>query len=42
MVGAVRPTVNQLMVRWEERGIIVRRGRHIAILDPERLHRRIM
>jgi CRP-like cAMP-binding protein len=42
MVGAVRPTINQLMVRWEDRGIIERRGRHIAILDPERLRERIM
>jgi CRP-like cAMP-binding protein len=47
MIGAVRPSVNKLIVGWESRGIIERRsragrGRYIAILDADRLRRRIM
>jgi len=40
MIGAVRPSVNKLIVNWESRGIIDRRPR-ITILDVDRLRRRI-
>jgi CRP/FNR family cyclic AMP-dependent transcriptional regulator len=41
MIGATRASVNKLLGWYEERGAIQRRGRRIAIHDPERLRRRI-
>jgi len=41
MIGATRASVNKLLGWYEDRGAIQRRGRRIAILDPERLRRRI-
>jgi len=41
MIGATRASVNKVLGWYEEQGAIERRGRRIAILDPERLRRRI-
>jgi CRP/FNR family cyclic AMP-dependent transcriptional regulator len=41
MIGASRGSVNKILGWYEEQGAIERRGRRIAILDPERLRRRI-
>ena len=41
MIGATRASVNKLLGWYEDRGAIERRGRRIAIFDPERLRRRI-
>lgn len=42
MIGATRASVNKLLGWYEDHGAIQRRGRRIAILDSERLRRRIM
>jgi CRP-like cAMP-binding protein len=41
MIGATRASVNKLLGFYEDRGAIQRRGRRIAIFDPERLRKRI-
>ncbi|MCC7370118.1 MAG: Crp/Fnr family transcriptional regulator [Chloroflexi bacterium] len=41
MIGATRASVNKLLGFYEDRGAVQRRGRRIAILEPERLRRRI-
>lgn len=41
MIGATRASVNKLLGMYEDRGAIQRRGRRIAIFDPDRLRRRI-
>jgi CRP/FNR family cyclic AMP-dependent transcriptional regulator len=41
MIGATRGSVNKILGWYEEQGAIERRGRRIAILDAERLRRRI-
>ncbi|MGE3272966.1 MAG: Crp/Fnr family transcriptional regulator, partial [Chloroflexota bacterium] len=41
MIGATRASVNKLLGFYEDRGAVQRRGRRIAILDPDRLRRRI-
>jgi CRP/FNR family transcriptional regulator, cyclic AMP receptor protein len=41
MIGATRASVNKLLGWYEDRGAIQRRGRRIAIHDPDRLRRRI-
>jgi CRP/FNR family cyclic AMP-dependent transcriptional regulator len=41
MIGATRASVNKLLGWYESLGAIQRRGRRIAIFDPERLRRRI-
>ena len=41
MIGATRASVNKMLGWYEDRGAIERRGRRIAICDPERLRRRI-
>jgi CRP/FNR family transcriptional regulator, cyclic AMP receptor protein len=41
MIGATRPTVNQLLGFYQNRGAITRSGRRIVILKPEILRRRI-
>lgn len=41
MVGSTRASVNKLLGWYEDRGLIRRRGRRIALLDPERLRNRI-
>ncbi len=41
MIGATRASVNKVLGWYEEQGAIERRGRRLAILDPERLRRRI-
>jgi CRP-like cAMP-binding protein len=41
MIGATRASVNKLLGLYEDRGAIQRRGRRIAIFDPDRLRRRI-
>ena len=41
MIGATRASVNKLLGWYEDRGAIQRRGRRIAIFDPDRLRRRI-
>ncbi|MCC6178282.1 MAG: Crp/Fnr family transcriptional regulator [Chloroflexi bacterium] len=41
MIGATRASVNKLLGWYEDQGAIQRRGRRIAIFDPERLRRRI-
>ena len=38
MVGAARASVNKLLGFYEDRGVIARRGRRIAVLKPELLH----
>ncbi len=40
MIGATRASVNKVLGWYEDRGAIQRRGRRIAIIDPERLRRR--
>ena len=42
MVGAQRATVNKVLGQLEDRHAISRRGRHIIIRDPDRLHSRIL
>jgi CRP-like cAMP-binding protein len=42
LVGATRPVVNRVLRRWEDEGMITRRGRRLVILDPERLRKRIL
>jgi CRP/FNR family transcriptional regulator, cyclic AMP receptor protein len=42
MVGATRSSVNKVLGWYEEQGAIERRGRVLAILNPERLRRRIV
>jgi CRP/FNR family transcriptional regulator, cyclic AMP receptor protein len=42
MVGATRSSVNRVLGWYEDQGAIERRGRRIAILDPDRLRRRIV
>jgi CRP/FNR family transcriptional regulator/CRP/FNR family cyclic AMP-dependent transcriptional regulator len=42
MVGATRASVNKLIGWYEDRGIIARRGRRIAVLQPDRLRARIV
>ena len=41
MIGATRASVNKLLGWYQDQGAIERRGRRIAICDPERLRRRI-
>lgn len=41
MIGATRASVNKLLGFYEDRGAVQRRGRRIAIMDAERLRRRI-
>ena len=41
MIGATRASVNKLLGFYEDRGAVQRRGRRIAIMDPDRLRRRI-
>jgi CRP/FNR family transcriptional regulator, cyclic AMP receptor protein len=41
MIGATRASVNKVLGWYEECGAIQRRGRRIAILDADRLRRRI-
>ena len=41
MIGATRASVNKVLGWYEAQGAIERRGRRIAILDPERLRRRV-
>ena len=41
MVGAARASVNKLLGWYEDRRLITRRGRHIVLLEPERLRQRI-
>ncbi len=41
MIGATRASVNKLLGWFQDQGAIERRGRRIAIFDPERLRRRI-
>jgi len=41
MIGATRASVNKLLGYYEDRGAVQRRGRRIAIMDAERLRRRI-
>jgi CRP-like cAMP-binding protein len=42
MVGATRASVNKLLGWYEDRGMIARRGRRIAVLQPDRLRSRIV
>jgi CRP/FNR family transcriptional regulator/CRP/FNR family cyclic AMP-dependent transcriptional regulator len=42
MVGATRASVNKLIGWYEDRGMIARRGRRIAVLQPDRLRSRIV
>jgi CRP/FNR family transcriptional regulator, cyclic AMP receptor protein len=42
MVGATRASVNKLLGWYEDRGMIARRGRRIAVLQPDRLRGRIV
>jgi CRP-like cAMP-binding protein len=42
MVGATRASVNKLLGWYEDRGMIARRGRRIAILQSDRLRARIV
>jgi CRP/FNR family transcriptional regulator len=42
MIGVARASVNRVIGAYEDRGLLERRGRRIAILDPERLRRRIL
>ncbi len=42
MVGATRASVNKLLGWYEDRGMIARRGRRIAVLQPDRLRARIV
>jgi CRP/FNR family transcriptional regulator, cyclic AMP receptor protein len=42
MIGASRPSVNQLLGIFEAQGAILRRRRHIVIRDPELLRRRVI
>ena len=37
MISATRPVVNRLLGLYEEQGVIVRRGRRLALLQPEQL-----
>lgn len=41
MIGATRASVNKLLGFYEDHGAVQRRGRRIAILDHDRLRRRI-
>ena len=41
-VGATRASVNKLLGWYEDRGMIARRGRRIAVLQPDRLRSRIV
>jgi CRP/FNR family transcriptional regulator/CRP/FNR family cyclic AMP-dependent transcriptional regulator len=41
MVGATRERVNRILGGLEQDGAIQRRGRHIIVLDPDRLRQRI-
>ena len=41
LVGVTRPVFNRLLRGWEDQGIVGRRGRRLAILDPERLRQKI-
>ena len=40
MIGATRETVSKLLGRYEDRGVIERRGRRVAVLRPEVLRMR--
>jgi CRP/FNR family cyclic AMP-dependent transcriptional regulator len=42
MVGATRASVNKVLGSYQDRGVIERRGHHIAILDAARLRGRIV
>jgi CRP/FNR family transcriptional regulator/CRP/FNR family cyclic AMP-dependent transcriptional regulator len=41
MVGATRPSVNKVLGWFEDQGAIQRRGRRIAVLNPEALRLRV-
>ena len=41
MIGATRPSVNKVLGWYEDQGAIERRGRRIAILQPDALRRRV-
>ncbi len=42
LVGASRQSINRVLGQWQRLGLIKREGRHIVILRPEALRRRII